>query len=124
MLIPLVFYMFISCDYDFDRGKRPFDYPESYWESTGENYKISFKVGCPEEHIIVIDETQIIVFEFLWSSIDSRVSVYEYGYSGNKDYYLFGGECTFEKRTFKIKVDTTGEKCDNFPDVLVFKKFE
>ncbi len=122
LLIAMVFPMLISCDSDFYRGKRPIDYPDSSWECVGENYKISFKVGSPEEHKIVIDEDQPIVFEFLWSSIDSKVSVYEYGHSGDMDYYLFGGECTFGKKTFEIKINSAAEKWSIFSDVLVFDR--
>ena len=124
LLVPAFLALLLSCDTDPYRGKRPIDAPDSYWECVGEHYKISFQVGHPEEFGITTDEDQSVPFEFLWSSLDSGVSAYEYGHSGDWDYYLFGGKCTFGKKTFEIKVDSVGDNWSILSDELTFERME
>ena len=117
----LLFFVFVSCDFDPYVGKRPIDYEASCWISEGENYYIYYDTDLWENSYIEIDGEKKYSFCFLWGALDNGVNAYQDGNSGYSDALLFVGKCEFGRKSFNIDiVEYYDDALQGLPDRLEF----
>ena len=95
-----------ACDVDPYKGHRPMDYGESVWVC--KEYDITYTVNGIEKgnstSLIMIRNGKIFELAFLWSALDSGVTIQSIDDQGNHK-NEFSGRCTFGKSEFLIYVE-------------------
>lgn len=119
LLIVSLCLLLCSCyDGDLYKGRRPIDYPNSYWVC--EEYDAYFLVGEDKELIdakITIDG-QTVPFKFIWRSNNDDVSM---TFTANSQKCGMVGSCKFRKKKFTISVEYTE---GYYPKEQIIMKFE
>lgn len=120
MMFLLLFSIVLSaCDVDPYAGRRPIDDEGSVWESVGEDYYICFEVGNMKDSTMKIGESDSFAIDFLWSALDSGVTLYRYG---QPEEQVLRGKCRFGKSEFQIEVTNQSDDAKELPSCLVFHK--
>lgn len=114
LLILVVALVLCSCDIDYYKGQRPYDYPNTTWVC--ENADITY--FAESNGGVIVFDGENIEYRFLWSILDSSVSAETLDGS---DWY-FGGVCKFNKNYFTIKVTVDNMGLGEAPYKLIFKR--
>ena len=119
VFIILLCCLLCSCyDGDLYKGRRPIDYPNSYWVC--EEYETYFLVGEDKQLTdaqIVIDG-QTVPFKFIWSSISNDVSI---NFVLDSQLYGMSGPCKFGRKKFTIQIEYTE---GYYPEEKIVMEFE
>lgn len=119
VFIILLCCLLCSCyDGDLYKGRRPIDYPNSYWVC--EEYEAYFLVGEDKQltDAQIIIDGQTVPFDFVWRSNNDNVSMI-FSIDSQKCGML--GSCKFRKNKFTIKIEYTE---GYYPEEKIVMEFE
>lgn len=104
VLVILPCFLLCACwDVDPYKGKRPIDYPNSYWVCE-EEYDMFFLVGEDQE----LTDAKITIYgqtvpcKFIWRTTNNRINIV---FDIDSQTYGMSGRCKFGKKKFTINIE-------------------
>lgn len=118
LIISLCFLLCSCYDGDLYKGRRPIDYPNSYWVC--EEHDMYFVIGENQELIDakITAYGQTVPFKFIWSSISNEVSI---NFVVDSQLYGMRGYCKFGRKKFTIQIEYV-DNPEITPQIIEYKE--